>query len=344
MLQNELDMMVTKYKIPGIQVAISTNNQSWISSSGSDIFNKSIKIKSDSLFKIGSTTKMFMAALILKFVENQRLKLNDPMSKWFPDYPGSNDITIKNLLNHTSGIRNFLEIFSIVSKTFLNSKINWDPGKIINITSKYKPYFPPGTDFHYSNTNYIILGIIAEKITGKKIPDLFKQELFDRYDLNNTFFLPYYDNSSDKLISGIDIDYLPFGPNKIKGRNLSWDTLTFTSGAMISNSEDILKWYDAFFKGKVINSESLVLMQSFLPELKDNPVKEMKSYGLGLAKYEADGDILLGHTGGIMGYEVFPVYCPDKNYMIIIMINITQRKSKMLQIFSEIKNNIMSKL
>ena len=174
--------------------------------------------------------------------------------------------------------------------------------------------------FVYANNNYLLLGLIAEKVGKDKIANQLQSEFFDPLKMRNTYFLPYYKQLPDGLISGYD-DYIPFEPHDIKPSNISWSTLTFSAGSMASTSEDLLIWLDAFFHNKVLKPETLEAMRLYINARENGRDNNIVGYGLGLAQYELNGYKMEGHPGGGFGGECFPFYFPEKDVSIVVSYN-----------------------
>lgn len=210
-------------------------------------------LKTDKLFEIGSITKSFTAVTILKLVEEEKLKLEDTIDKWFPDFEKGDKITVKMLLNHTSGIREMTEIL--------------EPDQVVeNVKGRFN--FEPGKGWADTNSDYIMAGLIIEQVTGKKAHEVIREKIIDPLELKNTFMKGYEEYPKAKEVKGHN--YKPDGSIE----NYIFDSKTWMAGAMVSNAEDLFKYADAFFCGKILKEESLKLMLT--------PVNETTPYGLGV--------------------------------------------------------------
>jgi D-alanyl-D-alanine carboxypeptidase len=273
------------------------------------------------ILRIGSVTKNFTAAVILKLYEQGKISLDDTIHKWFPEYPKSDLITIRQLLNHGSGIYNYTENLWLGVQSVLMQHKKWDPNTLLKSTYNKKFYFLPGEGHHYSNTNYLLLGLIIEKITGKTLSKVYREYIFEPIKLNNTFFIPY-EEIPENLISGYDRDVIPFGIHKITPDETSFATLGFSAGAMVSTADDLRKWIDSLFKSNFLKEETLNEMVKFL-EVEDHDVRGQIGYGLGLRVLNIDGNIFFGHTGTIPGFGAAVFYCPGKDYSIAVISNVS---------------------
>lgn len=320
-LQEVLDHKVEELKVPGIQVAVRRGDFYWSGTSGTIGFKNKEGLAPDHVFRVGSVTKTFTAALILKLYEQGKIDLDDKLSTWFPDYPQAASITVRHLLNHSSGIYNYTENLWLTARTFLRSKKRWDPAQLLESTFKRKFSFPPGTGHYYSNTNYIILGLIAEKITGKALLEAYREYLFTPAKLNNTYFVPY-EEAPEKLVTGYDRDLFPFGVYKLKPEATSFATLAYAAGTVASTAEDLRRWIDTLLASDFLTPEVRGDMMRYL-EATDPDVPGQLGYGLGLRVLAVGDDLIFGHTGTIPGFGAAAFYCPEKDYSVAVVSNLS---------------------
>ncbi len=323
-LQNILDSAVNEFKLPGLQAGIVfPDGKIILASSGTEDFErKRPYITNQNIFRIGSATKMFVASLIGRLMEKGQLSYDDTIDKWFPDLTSANTITIKELLNQNSGIKeNLFTNPWILTKSVLSDNKHWDAQVVVNkIMNNMKVTPPDQRSFVYANNNYLLLGLIAEKVGKDIIANQLENEFFKPLKMKNTYFLPYYKQLPDGLISGYD-EYIPFGPHVISPSNTSWSTLTFSAGSMASTSEDLLIWLNAFFHNSVLKPETLEAMRLYINARENGRDNNIVGYGLGLAQYELNGYKMEGHPGGGFGGECFPFYFPEKDVSIVVSYN-----------------------
>lgn len=301
-------------KLFGIQLSIRDNlNESWDVSFGTTDLKQKHKLENQHILRIGSVTKIYTSALILKLIELNYIELEQTLSDFFPEYKNVRDVTIKNLLNHSSGIVDIFTIPSIFISASNFPDKQWNPNRLAETCMEKKLSFEQGSKHQYSNTNYIILGLIAEKATGQKINELFNQYLFLPNNLNSTYLVPYMDTPKS-LINGY-VHHFALSLKKWyvnEPDNTSWATIGFTAGAMSSNSTDLSAFTYKLFNGEILNDESLNLMTSF----NDN-------YGLGVFKIKVNDNYYWGHEGEISGFEAITVYNPQTEIVISICCNTT---------------------
>jgi CubicO group peptidase (beta-lactamase class C family) len=255
-------------------------------------------------FRLGSITKQFTATSVLLLQERGKLNIDDPISKYLPDAPAAwSKITIYNVLTHTSGIPSFTG-FPDYRSTEWNDT---NPTELV-LRFRDKPLdFEPGTKFSYSNSGYVLLGYLIEKVSGQTYADFLQQNIFTPLNMkdtgidSNAAILPQRAQGYRRSPRGIEHDgYISM-------------TIPFSAGALYSTTGDLLKWEQALFGGKVLNPESLARMTT--------PFKS--DYGLGLFIRTADGHKVITHGGGIEGFNTSLNYYPDDKLTVIVLGNLT---------------------
>jgi len=320
-LQQVLDTELARQNGIGVSAAVIIPGRTpWHGVSG--VSHGTTSITTDMLFGIGSITKSFMAALILQLAEEGKLSLEDPLSKYLASYPNiDSTITIRQLLTHTSGIYHFTDHDSIWDTIFANQLRLWTPEEIL-ASFVLQPYFSPGTGWHYSNTNYILLGMIVEVITGSKVSTELRHRFLDPLGLTRTFFdieeqitgvlaHRWYDSSGDGTPD--DISFII----RTSEYSAYWAT-----GAMVSTADDVARWSQALFRGNVLNQSSLDQMLTFHSPTPGEPM--MVGYGLGTVKFLPvliAGEEAFGHGGWVFGHSTVIVYFPEYGVSISILLN-----------------------
>lgn len=286
------------------------------------------RIDEEYQFNCASITKTFVATIILQLEEEGKLKISDKANKYLLNIPFINinnihiyknvnysqDITIKQLLTHTSGIS---DIFSDAATRFnlsvlLHKKRMYGTERIMNTFYKYKlnkkPFNAPGKGYHYSDINYMLLGFIIESITQKTLPEAIRERILDKIKMNKTYF-EYYE---PKISEGKRIDAFLGRINMTKDINTSYE---WGGGGLVTTTKDLAIFIEALFKNKLfINTSTLDEMLDF------SITKPLNAnYGLGLFKFEFNGGIYYGH-GGFYGSLL--LYNPIKK--ITLSANIGQ--------------------
>ena len=342
-LQDELDNGIKKIKGKGISVAIIVPGyNTWVGVSG--VSHGNIPIKPETVFNAGSITKNLVAALTLKLAEEGRLALDDPLHKWLPDYQHiDNTITIRQLLNHTSGIP-AIKGRSFVRPILKNPKKYWTPKEVIK-AFVHKSQFPKGTGWHYSNAGYILLGMIIEKATGSKLSTEFRNRFWNPLGLNSIYLAGEEELPGNIAHGWIDLD----GDKILEDFSVYSKTAYYSSmkgaGGVVSTSEDLAKWTHALFhEGRVVSKESLDQMLAFHSPI---PIPIVDGYGLGVETftprifYDLE---LWGHAGNALGFTCFIWYLPEYGVSIGFMSNREQYDDVYLWLIKDfwrvIKNNL----
>ncbi len=281
-----------------------------------------IPIATNMLFDAGSIEKNFQAALVLKLVESGDLLLDDPISQYLPDFRNVNgNATIRQLLNHTSGIFNVFEHpdFPWLGDSVDYSK-QWELEDVIN-EFVMQPYGPPGYVQHYSSTNYLLLTNIIEKVTGSSVPTEIERRFLKPCSLEHTFVSNGKPPPGHYPVAHPWVDVDDDGDlDDLYGIPLVWKS-TLTHPVMFSTPKDLVRWMNALFsKRSIIKASSLHEMITF-PEVAIMDPGGNK-YGLGVVDYS---DILgvsaIGHGGSSLGYSAAALFLPEQNISIAWMIN-----------------------
>lgn len=319
-LQKVLDEKISDYDVRGVSAAVIFSEQKiWTGVSG--ISYDTVSMKPDMLFAIGSITKNVVATLILKYVEEGKLSLEDPISKWLPEYPHVNSaINIRQLLNHTSGIYMFWSNQKIWDDLKKDRHKIWTPEEILSYIKE--PYFEPGDGWRYSNTNYLLLAMIIEKVSGSSLSAEFRKRFWQPLEIDNAFLsieemIPdnlahvFGDNYNDDG-SVLDLTYLP---------RASHESITYGSAGLFMTAEDLAAWGNALFEGEVLNQGSLGEMLEFVDR---GFGRQKRGYGLGVQlfpKRTASGEMAIGHSGANIGTSAYMIHIPEHHFTVVVMIN-----------------------
>lgn len=317
-LQFALDAARQTNNVRGISAAVILPDQSaWLGVSGMSDPTTSRRIEPDMLFGIGSITKTYTAVLILQLTEEGLLTLDDPLHRWLPRFPNvDSTATLRQLLNHTSGLFDYTDNPALFEIFLEDPTRKVTPEAILTFVEE--PLFAPGTGWSYSNTNFILLGMVIEAATGARVEAALRNRLLNPLDLDNTYLdverIPV-DNvahnwSSFLRSDGVleDISSFP----RIALYRAAW-----TSGAIMSTAEETARFTRALYGGGILNPATMEDMLTFYP------VSEgvWTGYGLGVQRIEALGSVLWGHGGSIPGYVSFTLYARQDNVSIAVLIN-----------------------
>lgn len=279
-------------------------------------FNK-FRNNSD-LYRIGSVTKVFTAIITFQLIEEGKLSMDTKLDQYFPAIKNADQITIGNMLNHTSGIYDYLQW----EDYYIRKSEIYTREDLLKIITRGKPEFKPGQASSYSNSNYLLLGYIIETITGKSFAENVKTRITDKIGLANT-----YVETSEKEYSKRNASYIYDGEiwTKVTETN---PTFTFAAGAIVSSPEDLTKLMQNLFEGNLVSKSSLEQME------KTN-TKTWIGYGLFKAPFYKK--IGYGHSGRVDEFNSFVGYFPEDNLAFSFLSNGTNIK------INEIVNGVVSK-
>jgi D-alanyl-D-alanine carboxypeptidase len=279
------------------------------------------RIERDMLFDIASVGKTFTAALVLQLAEEGLLSLDDPLHTWLPAYPNiERTITIRQLLNHTSGIFDFVENDAYWDSVLGDPNKLWEPADVLALVRE--PYFSPGQGARYSSTNYILLGMIVEAVTGSTMAEQIRTRFLIPLGLTHTFWLGSGRISGEIAHGHFDLD----GDGEIEDMaslpRTSIDSSKWACGAIASTAEDIARWADALYGGRILGPEAMEQMLSFYRPVAEAPGGPLASgYGLGVQEFTAGEQRMWGHLGQYPGYMAAMLYVPAYRITVVVLIN-----------------------
>jgi D-alanyl-D-alanine carboxypeptidase len=282
-------------------------------------------------FRVGSITKTFTATAVLQLVDECRLGLDDTIARWQPNVTNADQITVRQLLDHTSGIADYDESNEFGDAVSANPLREWEPQELVDFGAALGPLFPPGTAWEYSNTNYIILGLIVETITGQPLEQVIAQRVFAPLGLDDTSF-PTTPAMPAPTTQGAEVVVDANGDLVSEQIVTLSPSATWAAGAIISTLADLEVWAQALAEGTLLSpgvqAERLTFVPmvgptspngvTFTPTALGNPGPSLPvRYGLGI--FAAGG--YLGHNGSIPGYESMMVFDPVTGTLIVELHN-----------------------
>jgi CubicO group peptidase (beta-lactamase class C family) len=269
------------------------------------------------IYEIGSNTKQFTSAAIMKLVEQGRVKLDDDLSKFVPQFPlHGKRVSIRQLLTHTSGIHDYTSSPEW-SKTW-NDALS--PDAIIKFVAADTFDFAPGTAYRYDNTGYVLLGMVIEKATGEKYASYLDAQFFKPLGLRQTSYCP--SRTSDPAFA---LGYTK-GANGTEHAQFMDLSHPFAAGALCSTVGDFAKWQRALAGGRVVSAASYALMST--ADTLSNGRKI--NYGFGLVPGMLDGHKTVSHTGGIPGFATAAAYVADDSLSVVVFTNFDRESPQRL--------------
>jgi CubicO group peptidase (beta-lactamase class C family) len=257
-------------------------------------------------FRLGSITKQFTAAAILLLEERGTLKVDERVKTYMPDLPTAWDrITVRNLLTHSGGIPNFTALPTYREMQVSPASLD----KIIGMVRDRPLDFEAGEKMSYSNSGYIVLGALIEKLTGGSYADFVQKNLFAPLGMHDSGY-----DSNIAIIPHRAAGYVA-GPNGFANAGYIHMSVPHAAGALYSTTLDLLKWEQALFAGKVVSAASLQKMTT--------PFKN--DYAFGLTIHTLKDRKVIGHDGGIDGFNTHMAYYPDSKVIVIVLGNVNGR-------------------
>jgi D-alanyl-D-alanine carboxypeptidase len=333
--------------VPGILMSIQTPTDGmWLGSAGKADLKSNIDLQSCNITRVGSTVKTFTATTIFILQEEGKLSLDDKITNYLSvedikNIENADKATIRQLLNHSSGIYNYIQNLKFQTGSLNDLIKEWSPNDLLSYARNKKAYFAPGKDVLYSNTNYILLGMIISSIEGKPFYEVFEEKIFIPLNLTSTQFA-----AKDPVPEGIIRGYVDFysNLNVINATYYSgWDYYT-ADGGLISNVYDLNKFVTSLFQGEIISQNSLNEMKNWKKPEEEGTEFFPTAYGLGIFKMETRWGDAYFHSGDAIGYYACMTYFPDKETIICWAVNgnygkideFTSTKTAMEKIFETV--------
>jgi D-alanyl-D-alanine carboxypeptidase len=309
-LQKDIDAMVAAGGPGAILLVRNGDRVSHYTSGLAEIPTKR-PMRADDRFKIASITKSYTATVVLQLVGEGKLRLSDTVEQRLPGLvPGGDGITIKQLLNHTSGIFDF-EHDDALFKPYLagNLEYFWSMRQLAKHAVAHEPLFAPGARQSYSNTNYVLAGLIVEAVTGKTIGAAMRSRIFQPLHLDSTVY-----PTKPGLPSPYAHGYMVFGNHADFDITRLSPSISPASGAIVSTADDVADFFRALLTGQLLDPN---LLQAMETPFASGP----NGYGLGLQRNTTSCGVAFGHDGGVAGYGIIALSSPDGRRQAVLMVN-----------------------
>jgi D-alanyl-D-alanine carboxypeptidase len=323
-LQRALETARKSMVIPGVAATvILADGRTWTGVAGDAVAATRTKVTPQTPFALASVTKTFTAALILRLADEGRLTIDDRLARWLPDYPNAARITLRMLLQHTSGIADYFQNPKFDAALNRAKRHAWTPLEVLPFVGK--PAFAPGKGWSYSNTNFVLLGLVAERAGGAPWAEQLRREFFVPLGLAATY------------VQGVGTPAVPPAHANVMfigsgGRILPHDvsdgsafvpftsvaTAVFSAGSIASTSGDLARWSRALYGGDVLTPASLAAMLTFDPNIAR---AYATAYGLGVSQVKLDGHVAVGHTGALVGTRSAARWFPREHVAIAALFN-----------------------
>jgi len=327
-LQAQLAAAVSRLHVPGVQATILlSDGSSWSGAAGLADVAAGRAMTTADVFDVGSITKTFIGAEVVRLAETGILHLDDPLSRWVPSYPGAGAITVRELLAHTSGLADYLGNEKLLIRLGSSTRTPWQPAALLPFVGK--PVFPPGQGWFYSNTNYLLLGEVIQAATGRTVGEELAARFLEPLALHATALQSGTAAAPAPALGPLADPYTRLAGTRVAYKDLADGTgyLPFTSlatsldaaGSLVSTSADLARWGAALYGGSVVAPASLRAMEDTSISA---PWKPRFVYGLATQRLTIDGFTSYGHGGACSGYRAALRYIPLLGVSIAVLTNI----------------------
>jgi D-alanyl-D-alanine carboxypeptidase len=313
-LQSGLDRLVETQAASAAMLRIREGEHEWAAGAGMQALASSVPVSTSGRFRIGSVTKTFVATVVLQLADEGRLGLDDPIARHLPGVvPGGEAITVRQLLNHTSGIYDYAHEREWSTNRWRGEARfrTYRPQELLDVAFTRPPYFPPGQGWHYSNTNYVVAGLLIEKLTGKPYGDAVTERIIRPLRLNQTTVpgtdpsLPEPHAHGYTEVAGTLVDATEMNPS------LDW-----AAGEMISTAGDLDRFFSALLGGELTSAAASTAMRDTIE------TGQVFRYGLGLQQYDLPcGASVYGHGGELLGFLTYAMASPDGHRQLALSYN-----------------------
>lgn len=296
---------------PGVLVVVKQNGNTRVETRGLADRGRSSRMRADMRFRVGSVTKTFVATLVLLLAEDGKLGLDDTVERWLPGViPGGREMTVRHLLAHTAGLFDYVADERVAA----DRERHWTPRELVSLAVAHAPErSPPGRSFAYSSTNYIVLGLIAERAGGASLGRQLRDRLFEPLGLRFTDFVPgvirgphmhgHLAPSRQGIVTGSPVD---------TSDEPAW--WTWAAGGIVSTAADVQRFFAALLKGRVLGAGPLREMETLTPTGR-------LRYGLGIAAVQTSCGRAWGHSGNVQGTIAVAWNTRNASRQLVLVVN-----------------------
>ena len=340
-LQATVQATAKELMIPGAVVEVRTPQGDFTAAVGTTQRDAKVSPRADTHFRIASITKTMTSAVIVLLAQEGRLQFSDPVSKYVPNVPNGENITVDELLKMRSGLYGYTNDPEFAATLDADPTKVWTPQEVLDIGFRHPPEFPPGTDYDYSNTNYALLGLVAEKVDGKPLAQVFQDRLYGPLGLEQSVLPASTDTSipdpyshgymyGGSAFAMVDTPYPPdvqaaakagtLQPIDYTNQNSSYAT---GAGGAISTADDLTTWIRALVDGQVFNAD---FQRQWLdsPQPTNPAEPNAPQYGYGIERQSFSPDVTMYyHFGELPGFNSFSGYDPANGVTLVLWSNLT---------------------
>jgi D-alanyl-D-alanine carboxypeptidase len=304
---------------PGALAVVRTPTGTRRAASGFARLEPKARLRSRDRFRIASVTKPFVATVVLQLAGERRLSLDDPVERWLPHaVPNGGSITARELLAHTSGLFDYDEDDEWVRARIADPGRDWSPEELVAIAVSHPPLFAPGAGWSYSNTNYVLLGLVVEAVTGRSLADELQARLFRPLGLRSTSF-PSGATLDGRYAHGYFVSRppMPFPTGTLIDVSTILSPSAWGAGQIVSNADDLTRFFAALLEGRLLRAPQLAAMKTDVAA---------SGYGLGLRIAHTACGTAYGHDGDVPGYRNVVWASADGRRIVSLMVNVDESR------------------
>jgi D-alanyl-D-alanine carboxypeptidase len=294
--------------VPGVLALVRDGDRAQTAAAGLADLAPRRELRPEDRFRVGSVTKTFVATIVLQLAAEKRLRLDDPVARWLPGLlPDGGRITIRDLLAHRSGLADVADDPEVLN----GSRADWPPRRLVALVARRPRTAAPGGAFHYSSTNYLVLGLLVERVTGRSLAVELRRRIVEPLGLTDTTYEPGTLSGPHvhgyRLASHQGVVDPAAAPRDLESRTVRW---AGASGDLVSSARDLARFLAALLRGDVLPPRELRAMEAMNPR-----------YGLGLAVYPTRCGLAWGHTGNLNGVLTIAWSTRDGRRQAVLMAN-----------------------
>jgi D-alanyl-D-alanine carboxypeptidase len=312
----QLARTLVKAGAPGAIVYVRTPTATRSGAAGFADTREHVSMRAADRFRIASVTKAFVSVVALQLEAEGKLDIDDAVDKWLPGVvPSGGAITLRELMNHTSGLFDYTSDQEFFRVEFANPARAWAPRELLPFSFSHPLLFAPGSNYNYSNTGYVVLGLVVEAVTGKPLGQLLQERIFTPLGLTATTF-------PNDLVLGPDFVHgyasVPGLPGLTDLSAILHPSWAWAAGAIVSNARDVTLFYRALFTGKLLRTAQLRELT--------RPSQNAGTYGLGVDNTYTTCGRAYGHNGSFLGWRNVVISTANGKRQAVVMVNIDDTK------------------
>lgn len=313
-LQARLEALAREKDLPGVTASVRLPGCHWHGAAGEALVEPDTEMRAESRLRVGSITKTFVATVALQLQAEGRLSLDATLAEYLPGFPNAEHITVRQLLNHTSGVANYTTHPAFRAETHSHLGRRWTFDELVALGASESPARPPGTGWNYSNTNYLLVGFILERVVGTPLAEQLRERIIEPLGLRSTGL------DGDEVLSPITVHGYE-RPTQAE----PWSDVTgalhpsaaWAAGALVSSADDISLFYQSLFERPLLPPTQRGEMMEWI-QTQEPKVPE---YGLALMRRTTPVGPGHGHSGSFPGYSADAAYFPEPRAAIAILVN-----------------------